>query len=326
VARIVLLLALALLAACQPRARVEPKPMKDALHQSNVDFDYLGDDDDDDDSGGAGGNVFDATINASLPSSAAVGAAIAFQVDATAGGGAQTVGAVRVTITESSGARVGSVSTVGLAGWSETGWSYDATNGIWSNTLSKASVAVGTTSPTFSVTASSGGSGGGLVVATNLTAPHTAEATGTGNLRIVLIGSVSTFDALVQSVASTMGVGTVPTITVRATASGTAQTNGSFRVSISDAPDADSLTVSAIDFVDTAGWSYDGWARTGGVWRCNFTRTTVPLGDSDIKFTLLFSRAERTITIRTNETTPLTTEATGAGNSRSADIVVASGG
>lgn len=304
---------------------------KDSLLQSNVDFDYLGDDDDDDDTGGAGGNVFDATINASLVSSAAVGDNISFQVDATAGGGAQTSGAIKVTITEASGAVASTPSTTALAGWSESGWSY--ASGVWTNTLTKASVAVGTTSPTFQFTATSG-TGGGFIVATSTApSPRTAEATGAGNSRIVTISAAS-FDALVSgpgSVSAAVAIAVGFSVTAAATASGTAQTNGTFDVWIVEdvvSGGGGAITTTALD-----GWSETGWSSVPNVsgigvfWRNTFSRTTVPIGTTNVTFTIrLPSDWSGDVSFGTNydaaysTTYPTTSEDTGTGNAYRTDI------
>jgi hypothetical protein len=309
-------LALGFASGCRHRAPEHPKPVKDSLHQSNVDFDYLGDDDDDDDTGGAGGNVFDATINSSLASSAAVGAAIPFQVDAVAGGGAQTLGSIKVTVTESSGAVANPPTTTSAAGWTETGWSYSG--GVWSNTLTKASVAVGTTSPTFSVSASSGGTGGGLVIATSTSAPHTAEATGAGNSRIVLISAAS-FDAI-GSAPATVASGGSFTLSVAITAGGSAQTNGAVVVTVG----AFSNPVSGMTTTALDGWAESGWVFSNAdgaqVWRNTLTRTAVPIGTTNPTFSAslatLAPEDPHTVTCKTfaSSDPPQTTEATGAGN------------
>ena len=310
---LLILLALAL-SACRYGVGA---PVKDSLIQSNVDFDYLGDDDDDDDAGGAGGAVFDATIPA-LVTSAAVGVAIGFQADAIAGGVAQTSGSVKITVSEGSGALASAPITTALAGWSESGWSYAA--GIWSNTITRAAVPTGATSPTFQVTATSGGSGGGFVVATNTVAPKTAEATGAGNSRLVLITAVS-FNAVGSAPASTVANGSF-TWTVDITAGGASQTNGQVTLTAG----AYSHPVASVVTTGLAGWAESGWvygfnSSDGLHWRNTLTRTSVSIGTTSPTFTVnvstITAEDSHTITLNTFASgyPPQTTEATGVGNS-----------
>lgn len=293
---------------------------KDSLLQSNIDFDYLGDDDDDDDSGGAGGNVFDATINASLVSSAAIGAAIGFQVDATAGGGAQTSGAIKVTITEASGATAATPITSALAGWSESGWSY--ASGVWANMLTKSSVAVGTTSPTFSVAATSGGTGGGFIIATSSApSPRTAEATGAGNSRTVLI-SAAAFNAVGSGPATVVYGGSL-TWTVAITASGSAQTNGTVVLAANGATGTE---VTSMTTIGLDGWSESGWVRVSspGPWKNTLTETSVSAGATNPSFTVNVAATGESLGPVTLDTTggpPQTDQATGAGNTVSVVMV-----
>lgn len=125
-----------------------------------------------------------AAFDASVASPADVGTwpyATPFDVTttATASGAAQTNGQIQLAVYDNylPSTIITSVVSLDTAGWSETGWSYSA--GVWSNTLTKASVSVGVTSPTFRVTCFN--SGDVYVSCQAFLSPRTAEATGVGN-------------------------------------------------------------------------------------------------------------------------------------------------
>lgn len=228
----------------------------------------------------AAGPAFDAIV-APVTSPSPIDADIPFSVNMLASGSAQTSGSVRVSL---SGLNLSGVVTDGLAGWSETGWSL--TSGEWHNTLTKASVAVGTTTPTFTATPGSGVTGT-LTITTNYGGtndPETAEASGAGNSREVVIEA--TFAALVNLTGPLPGAWQVD-ITA-----GGAQTNGEVFLEVEMAP----ASTPAMTTTDLDGWTEDGWQLfpfgTGEpfeyegpiYWYNRLTRASVPDGTTSPTF------------------------------------------
>lgn len=276
---------------------------------ANVGFGYLTDDDDDDATGGAGADEFDALVNAGLVASANVGDTVSFQIDAITGSGAQTSGSVRVSL---SGVTLSAApTTVGLAGWSASGWTLSS--GEWFNTLTKSSLAVGTTSPTFSAVPSAAGT---LTITTNYGgahAPHTAEATGAGNSRSVTIAAVS-FDVSPGTSVGTIASGDSFTLTAYVVAGGLPQTGGFFRLKVG------SSTESGVDMpadLDLDGWTASsGWIEVtpgSGIWQADYVISTVASAAYEVTVTVT-PTAVGTVTCQTNVSPlPFTDQASGIG-------------
>lgn len=290
---------------------------RDSTLGANVGFGYLTDDDDDDATGGAVAAEFNAVVNSSLVSTSPISTAIAIQIDMLVSGGAQTLGSVRVSL---SGVTLSSVTTTGLAGWTESGWTLSS--GEWHNTLTRASLSVGTTSPTFSATPSAAGT---LTATTNYGgthAPHTNEATGLGSSDTVTITATS-FDALADEGASTVVSGDTAVAYVDIIASGLPQSNGAFRVKIT-ATNNDCMVGPPAE-IDLAGWTNSsGWSSSGIapiVWTADFTLASVIASGDVLQFDLQ-TGAAGTITIQTNiSPLPATDQASGAGSSTSITVV-----
>lgn len=153
---------------------------------ANVGFGYLTDDDDDDATGGAGADEFDALF-ASYDATRDVSQSSTFTL-AISANSAQTNGSVVVTVTEPSSGAV-TISTAGLDGWTQSGWSHAGTT--WTNTLTKASVSAGTTGPSFTFSSSVAGT---VTLSTASSAPHTTEATGSGQSVTVTVSATATLD------------------------------------------------------------------------------------------------------------------------------------
>ncbi len=157
--------------------------MKHDLHQSNVDFDYLGDDDDSDPSGPP--PTFDALPFFVTPlgePQSSVGIGVTTPVT----GSAQTNGSfeLRVSLTVGGNPTAGiinSISTTALDQWTESGWT-DLGSGTWQSSYTKAA-GVGYSQLTFSIIYNGGAyQSHTLTLDTSSPLPSTTQATGTGQI------------------------------------------------------------------------------------------------------------------------------------------------
>jgi len=290
---------------------------------ANVGFGYLTDDDDDDASGGTGGDLFDALIP-TWDATRNVSQNSTFTLAITANS-AQTNGVVVVKVSDLDDGRGGSaitISTAALDGWTQTGWS--RSGGFWTNTLTRSSVASGTTAPSFTFTSSVAGT---CTISTSSTAPQTTQAIGGGQARTTVFGAAAAFEAVPALVGASLPGDFKATITC----TGVAQTNGYVFM----AGNFSATPVFATVSLD--GWSESGWTQidTGNVpyetdgtpeyTHYNIlTRTNVPVGTTEPTWTLslVLSSPGSPYTIRSLQIgpptlLPHTDQATGGGASLS---------
>lgn len=286
-------------------------------------FGYLTDDDDDDSSGGTGGDTFDALIP-TWDATRNVSQSSTFTLACTANS-AQTSGVVVVRasdLVDGRGNTAISISTVTADGWTQTGWS--RSGGYWTNTLTKASVASGTTAPSFTFTSSVAGT---VTLSTSSTAPHTTEATGGGQSRTTIFGAVAAFDAIPDLVSASLDGDFKATITC----TGVAQTNG--YVFMTFKPGGGGYNFATVDL---DGWSESGWAVAGFgaphdaygdpeyTYYNILTRTNVPVGTTSPTWTItgIVDDTGETYTFRSLQIgpptiLPHTDQATGGGGALS---------
>ena len=299
---------------------------------ANVGFGYLGDDDDDDSAGGGGGDLFDALIP-TWDATRNISESSTFTLAITANS-AQTNGVVVVKVSDLSDGRGGSaitISTVTTDGWTQTGWS--RSGGYWTNTLTKASVASGTTAPSFTFTSSVAGT---CTISTASTAPQTTEAVGGGQGRTTVFGAAAAFDATPELVTASLDGQFKATIVC----TGSAQTNGYVFMAFKGI-----FTNAAFTTIDLDGWSESGWTMLppfGGVpsetpdgpdpeyhWYNILTRTNVPVGTTSPTWSVVHpvpTSSPDPYTIRTLQIGPPTLyphtdQATGSGAALSSAFV-----
>lgn len=300
---------------------------------ANVGFGYLGDDDDDDATGGTGGDLFDALIPTWDPTrNVSENSTVTLAITANS---AQTNGVVVIKVsdlTDGRGDTAISFSSITLDGWTQTGWS--RSGGYWTNTLTKASVASGTTAPSFTFTSSVTGT---VTISTASTSPHTTEATGGGQGRTTVFGAAYAFDATPALVSASLDGQFKATIVC----SGDAQTNGYVFMAFKGI----SRTNAAFTTITLDGWSESGWTAIpdpgfvpgemmgGGEgeysWYNILTRTNVPVGTTEPTWSVVHpipTSSPDPYTIRTLQIgpptlLPHTDQATGGGGALSSAFV-----
>lgn len=292
---------------------------------ANVGFGYLGDDDDDAETGGAGADTFDAVF-ASYDTDWGINVASTFTLACVVGVGAQTLGSVRVSVEHSTTTGVAPV-TVDLDGWTETGWTSDLSDRPhWYNTLTRASLAVGTTGPSFSFSYTTTGV---VTVSTADVAPTTAEATGGGaTVTTTLHGEdylevEAEFSAVVASPSEPSAPFADPILcTITAAAAQVGQTDGSIYVEVSD-DDAGGV-IASIATTDLDGWSETGWSAAAGIWTNRYTKAVVSIGTREIDFTITAGLETGLVTVKTvaGVADPSTAEdSLGLGNTMTVSLV-----
>lgn len=299
-----------------------------------IDFGYLGDDDDSDDSGGAGPALFDAIPTASSPFN--VGATETITVTTSFGGGSpQTNGTFPVLIssrytggiggTGSLAHLVAAPTTTGLAGWSQTGWSYSSFLELWSNTFTKASVTASNAITIDIVTDLPGtvnvytNTGGSVM---------TDQASGAGAHIALTSSAPATFDVTLSCPSEGLGpfdpghaVYSSPlVITAAAVAGGVSQTSGSFYMRIYD--NYGFNVISGVATTNAAGWSETGWSLSVGVWSNHYTKASVAIGTTNPEVTVSCGLNTGWVYAETTAgvAAPQTAEATGVGDTCSVHL------
>lgn len=149
---------------------------------ANVGFDYLGDDDDDDDGGGGVETppAFDAVIAGGV-STVEAGIPLSIFVEINVLNAAQNNGSVVLVLEREFEADATPV-YVNLDGWTQTGWTIIGTDfRTLTNTVTKASLSVGTYHLEFTYVPRYESSGDILLSTVTQGSPHSDEATGFGN-------------------------------------------------------------------------------------------------------------------------------------------------
>lgn len=155
--------------------------------------------------------------------------------------------------------------------------------------------------------------------ALTLSAAGTVGGTGVadmtlGAMTVAATATVAEFDAVVSTTAVDGHLYSVPVdVTLSATASGIAQTNGSIAVIVYDNY-SPSTFIDSITTTDLDGWSELGWTEFFGVWRNTYTRTSVSVGTDEITFQMTFHN-NGYVFVATTGTAPTTDQAHGDGNS-----------
>lgn len=279
----------------------------------------LGSEDDTDITGGPESVLFGA--NPSAPATATVGETQTISVITSIGGGSQTNGTFPVAIGGGgSGVHVKSIVTSDFDGWSASGWTYDSSTDLWSNTFTKGAVTasyeiqievVCDVLGELGVFTDGGGSvrtdqvnGGSGHITINVTAARTFEVT--PSVPATQDGSV---------------FGTPVVCTLSAVAGGAAQTSGSFYVTIYDNYGFD--VISSVTTSDLDGWTQSGWVLLAGVWKNHYTRAAVPVGTTTPTVSIGTGLNTGIIFVQTTPGTaaPQTAQAAGIGGSSSCHLM-----